>query len=160
MRSPQGSNLCGRSPLDFKSNSLTSRTQCHVYCFECFVSSVFIRISVLSICFIPKQKQQPTRCLTLSSGSLAERSKAVASGAIPKGREFESHSCHYFWAHSSRVAFVAKCFCDFFQHATVWPSGLRRWLKAPVRKGVGSNPTGVTYGQSSPGWSVKVPTAR
>ena len=28
---------------------------------------------------------------------------------------------------------------------TLWPSGLRRWLKAPVRKGVGSNPTGVTY---------------
>ena len=24
---------------------------------------------------------------------------------------------------------------------TVWPSGLRRWLKAPARKGVGSNPT-------------------
>ena len=28
---------------------------------------------------------------------------------------------------------------------TVWPSGLRRWLKAPVRKGVGSNPTAVTH---------------
>ena len=28
---------------------------------------------------------------------------------------------------------------------TVWPSGLRRWLKAPVRKGVGSNPTAVTW---------------
>ena len=27
---------------------------------------------------------------------------------------------------------------------TVWPSGLRRWLKAPVHKGVGSNPTAVT----------------
>ena len=26
---------------------------------------------------------------------------------------------------------------------TVWPSGLRRWLKAPVRKDVGSNPTAV-----------------
>ena len=26
---------------------------------------------------------------------------------------------------------------------TVWPSGLRRWLQAPVRKGVGSNPTAV-----------------
>ena len=26
---------------------------------------------------------------------------------------------------------------------TVWPSGVRRWLKAPVRKGVGSNPTAV-----------------
>ena len=24
---------------------------------------------------------------------------------------------------------------------TIWPSGLRRWLKAPFRKGVGSNPT-------------------
>ena len=31
-----------------------------------------------------------------------------------------------------------------FQNSeTLWPSGLRRWLKAPVRKGVGSNPTGV-----------------
>ena len=28
---------------------------------------------------------------------------------------------------------------------TVWPSGLRRWLQAPVRKGVGSNPTAVIY---------------
>ena len=27
---------------------------------------------------------------------------------------------------------------------TLWPSGLRRWLKAPFRKGVGSNPTGVS----------------
>ena len=26
---------------------------------------------------------------------------------------------------------------------TVWPSGLRRWLKAPFRKGVGSNLTAV-----------------
>ena len=26
---------------------------------------------------------------------------------------------------------------------TVWPSGLRCWLQAPVRKGVGSNPTAV-----------------
>ena len=28
---------------------------------------------------------------------------------------------------------------------TVWPSGLRRWLKAPFRKGVGSNPTAVNH---------------
>ena len=28
---------------------------------------------------------------------------------------------------------------------TVWPSDLRRWLQAPVRKGVGSNPTAVTF---------------
>ena len=30
---------------------------------------------------------------------------------------------------------------------TVWPSGLRRWLKAPFRKGVGSNPTAVIFAQ-------------
>jgi hypothetical protein len=29
--------------------------------------------------------------------------------------------------------------------STVWPSGLRRWLQVPVRKGVGSNPTAVIY---------------
>ncbi len=28
---------------------------------------------------------------------------------------------------------------------TVWPSGLRRWLQAPLRKGVGSNPTAVIF---------------
>ena len=28
---------------------------------------------------------------------------------------------------------------------TVWPSGLRRWLQAPVCKGVGSNPTAVIF---------------
>ena len=31
---------------------------------------------------------------------------------------------------------------------TAWPSGLRRWLKATVRKGVGSNPSG------GRGWAV------
>ena len=30
------------------------------------------------------------------------------------------------------------------RNMTVWPSGLRRWLQAPVRKGVGSNSTAVT----------------
>ena len=28
---------------------------------------------------------------------------------------------------------------------TLWPSGLRRWLKGPFRKGVGLNPTGAIY---------------
>ena len=32
---------------------------------------------------------------------------------------------------------------------TVWPSGLRRWLQAPVRKGVGSNPTAVIFQPNS-----------
>ena len=32
----------------------------------------------------------------------------------------------------------------------IWPSGLRRWRKAPFRKGVGSNPTGVTVASPRP----------
>ena len=35
------------------------------------------------------------------------------------------------------------------KNMTVWPSGLRRWLQAPVRKGVGSNPTAVSSLQQS-----------
>ena len=30
---------------------------------------------------------------------------------------------------------------EFYVNKVAWPSGLRRWFKAPVRKGVGSNPT-------------------
>ena len=45
---------------------------------------------------------------------------------------------------------------------TVWPSGLRRWLQAPVRKGVGSNPTAVTFpapasGPGQPGGETQAP---
>ena len=59
--------------------------------------------------------------------------------------------------------------------STVWPSGLRRWLQAPVRKGVGSNPTAVIsaaqllhtvchhHGQHNASWLAKrvfIPLAR
>ena len=30
-------------------------------------------------------------------------------------------------------------------YLTAWPSGLRRWLRAPVRKGVGWNPIAIIY---------------
>jgi hypothetical protein len=35
------------------------------------------------------------------TNTLAERSKAVAQGAIPKGRGFEPHRCHFIWFGSS-----------------------------------------------------------
>ena len=35
------------------------------------------------------------RRVIYSMDTLAERSKAVAQGAIPKGRGFEPHSCHF-----------------------------------------------------------------
>jgi hypothetical protein len=127
--------------------------------------------------------------------SLAERSKAVAQGAIPKGRGFEPHSCQF---SAIRAQLSSRRFClslrreetllglvrfscfenllcqvEFYPRRrnqwgvsfrspvwaalatticvssgcdmTVWPSGLRRWLQAPVRKGVGSNPTAVNF---------------
>ena len=39
---------------------------------------------------------------------------------------------------------LLKLLANGYNFKTVWPSGLRRWLKAPFRKGVGSNPTAVT----------------
>ena len=36
-----------------------------------------------------------SRIVAAKHDSLAERSKAVAQGAIPKGRGFEPHSCHF-----------------------------------------------------------------
>ena len=42
----------------------------------------------------------------LATDALAERSKAVAQGAIPKGRGFEPHRCHFekdhLWASAFR----------------------------------------------------------
>ena len=79
------------------------------------------------------------------SDSLAEWSKALASGASPQGRGFKPHSCHL---RESRIAPAPRAQPEerarAVDYLTVWPSGLRRWLKAPVRKGVGSNPTAVT----------------
>ena len=37
------------------------------------------------------------------------------------------------------------CGCACAHTLTIWPCGLRRWLQAPVRKSVGSNPTAVVY---------------
>ena len=46
-------------------------------------------------------------------------------------------------SHDTRLAKLALTQFHMDIIKTVWPSGLRRWLKAPVRKGVGSNPTAV-----------------
>ena len=52
---------------------------------------------------------------------------------------------------SSEIVFLAGRMAKFgrvvysMSAGTVWPSGLRRWLQAPVRKGVSSNPTAVTF---------------
>ena len=44
------------------------------------------------------------------------------------------------------TAALSSCVLGYIklQPRTLWPSGLRRWLKAPFRKGAGSSPTGVS----------------
>ena len=60
---------------------------------------------------------------TCKHDSLAERSKAVAQGAIPKGRGFEPHSCHSF-SH-----------CDCIVDARLFQNGLRK-DEHPIGKNV------------------------
>ena len=48
-------------------------------------------------------------------------------------------------APNAAVAPTPQTACRPHASMTVWPSGLRRWLKAPFRKGVGSNPTAVKW---------------
>ena len=49
------------------------------------------------------------------------------------------------WPRQPRTSQWQKPSCSHLGSITwtVWPSGLGRWLKAPLRKGVGSNPTAV-----------------
>jgi hypothetical protein len=51
----------------------------------------------------------------------------------------------WYWSDPSCLApnQQPKAWMNLILLKTLWPSGLRRWLKAPLRKGVGSDPTGV-----------------
>ena len=48
---------------------------------------------LLTIKFKRNQEENTSR----DTDSLAEWSKALASGASPQGRGFEPHSCHCYW---------------------------------------------------------------
>ena len=64
--------------------------------------------------------------------SLEQQQGRVVWGGVGEGRVSRPRLAWLIWP-QRRVAIMA-----------VWPGGLRRWLQAPVRKGVGSNPTAVT----------------
>ena len=68
----------------------------------------------------------------LATDALAERSKAVAQGAIPKGRGFEPHRCHFdvcqnCWSedslHPMNVAAIAPKLAAWIG-TTILPAGL------------------------------------
>ena len=70
------------------------------------------------------------------------------SAALPAGMQRGSPLCQ------TRAAKAPKTRRDAAREArhdsidvltTVWPNGVERWLKAPFRKDVGSNPTPVTF---------------
>jgi hypothetical protein len=61
---------------------------------------------------------------------------------IPSGRALDQMWC---WSDPGCLAQnqQSKAWVNLILPKTLWPHGLRRWLKAPFRKGVGSDPTGV-----------------
>jgi len=90
--------------------------------------------------------------------SLAERSKAVAQGAIPKGRGLEPHSCHLWWpelpAAAARRAASACPISAGHARAAAWadfrrdrPAERSRWRpEVTLCQGVGWHPAAVGGG--------------
>ena len=127
------SNPCGQSPMDFESISLAARTQCHVSgeSFDATLPHARARWRQLEI-YSPHQRMRRQR-----STCLWEHASSVNSR----------------FAHRARGCDAKDQALPRFANKTVWPSGLRRWLQAPVCKGVGSNPTAVPLQASCCGHS-------
>ena len=108
----------------------------------------------------------------------AARGASLSCGWVRLGggreRERESKHCHsgelisimltaYIEMHAGIQhvgGWADVCHASSYQNMTVWPSGLRRWLQAPVRKGVGSNPTAVTSHHRPDLYDVCIQNAR
>ena len=78
--------------------------------------------------------------------------RAMHPNQLDYGGDRESRS--FLFLNPNKILSFIQCVkkpCDILMcTATVWPSGLRRCVKAAVRKGVGSNPTAVMF------WSKRV----
>ena len=68
---------------------------------------------------------------------------SARAGSNPVGVDFSAKAEPLFFCVER-----SACFAAATTNATAWPSGLRRQLKALVRKGVGSNPTAVIFSLS------------
>ena len=101
---------------------------------------------VASLVAMAMQLQKRLQCIfaIFTWVSLAEWSKVPASGASPQGRGLKPHRVQ---VPDVLLPVLLSTRCVFLQysHGSVWPSGLRRWLQASVRKGVGLNPTGFRF---------------
>ena len=78
-------------------------------------------------------------CYGISTGACSGR---ISPNAMPWSA-WVTTGIVKFTAHVQTVFYGVAVFIHFLTIKTVWPSGLRRWLKAPFRKGVDSNPTAV-----------------
>ena len=72
-------------------------------------------------------------------------STSIFPAQIGRKQRFSGHRFLCF-AHSLLIQLLRRSYAlPEGKNRTVWLSGLRRWLQAPVRKGVGSNPTAVMF---------------
>ncbi len=78
----------------------------------------------------------------------ARRDLPALRAQTTPGRGLEPHRRHSRWRRLGVSSPSDACWWSFFPLASAmaaaWPCDVRNWLKAPVRKGVGSTPTAVT----------------
>jgi hypothetical protein len=111
-----------------------------------FVAASFCSRDFVSLMWARRPSEQLLRCPGGPVRGLRLGSQASASTpCAPCPRPVLRPSMHRVHASSSPKIPIDGDGTLFGEASkTVWPSGLRRWLQAPVRKGVGSNPTAVT----------------
>ena len=72
--------------------------------------------------------------------------------SVRQANEKQEDSSFAGWQFCASAKAFRAVLCTELYHSvsnkTVWPSGLRRWLQAPVRKGVGSNLAAVMHSRS------------
>ena len=88
----------------------------------------------------------------------------ACGGSRPHGAATRTHAGRSHWQQAAPLTARPGCFWGTdvaylvflrsLRPKTVWPSGLRRWLKVPVRKGVGSNATAVSLLPAADQWTV------
>ena len=107
--------------------------------------------SCVAVC--PTTKQNQHFCQNVAYVVLSTSTRHNVKSKLPstnRGRKRFSGRRFLCSAHSRPIQMLRRKYAwPEGENMTVWPSGLRRWLQAPVRKGVGSNPTAVSSLQQS-----------
>lgn len=93
----------------------------------------------------------------LNNGSLAEWSKAPASGAGPQGREFESHSFHLFCLHP-HFLYSLQLFDQTIQNMTQNMFAKANTAVSPFAQAPSFAPQAPSFAPQTPSFAPQTPT--